>query len=158
MKNKVSICVTFVIVTQPKSFTAFIAAGAISITQPVDYEVQKVYYLAIVVSDNNVPPFSRTGTLTISITDICFPPQFLSTPYAVNIRQDVTASVVFLTPSVYIEEKDIPVYTITDISPWSPTNMNLFFIGLNCKCAHILKNNKVYCFYRPHEKKYIIFD
>jgi hypothetical protein len=131
--------VLVVIVTYQKGVTAFIVAGtgAISITQPVDYEMQKVYYLAIVVSDNNVPPFSRTGTLTISITDICFPPQFLSTPYAVNIRQNVTASVVFLTPSVYIEENDIPVYTITDISPWSPTNMNLFFIGLNSKCAHL---------------------
>jgi hypothetical protein len=77
--------------------------------------------------------FTRTGTLTISITDVCIVPVFRDTPYSVNIRQDVTASIVFMTPSVYIEEGDAVDYTILGVSPWSPKNMNLFSIVLQSK-------------------------
>ena len=104
-------------------------AGAISTVLPLDWETMPIYRLGIVVTDEY--GFERTSTLTISITDVCVAPVFQSTPYNTWVRQDVTASVVFLTPLAYIEELDQPDFTIISVTPWTATS--LFSIDLKSK-------------------------
>ena len=105
-------------------------AGAISTVLPLDWETMPIYRLGIVVTDEY--GFERTSTLTISITDVCIAPVFQSTPYNTWVRQDVTASVIFLTPLAYIEELDQPDFTIISVTPWTATSK--FSIDLKSKC------------------------
>lgn len=72
-----------------KKFTIDLKTGVISISEPLDYERAKEYFLTVQAKDGGVPPLNNLCTVNISVTDSNDnAPIFTQTSYNTRIRED----------------------------------------------------------------------
>ncbi|MFT7800284.1 protocadherin Fat 3-like [Arapaima gigas] len=72
-----------------EKFQIALATGTISVSEALDYEICKDYFLVVEAWDGGVPPLSAVTTVTISVTDVNDnPPRFSKDLYNVVVAED----------------------------------------------------------------------
>lgn len=100
-----------------------------SLTGAVRYCTQNVYYVPIVVTD--ACTYSRTSTLTVSITQVCDVPG-LNLPARVHVREDTYTRTNFFTVTASSWACKAPNFYIDQVAPWQ--SAWIFWIDPLSKC------------------------
>lgn len=117
--------VTFILTgTGSTDFSLNPTTGVVTLTRALDFETTPAYYLSVRASDSNGSV--ATTSLNVTVVDQNDSPQFLSTPYSVNIAENLPVGTTVI--KVVASDQD-PSDSLT--YSLSGTNNNHFNIGSN---------------------------
>ena len=115
--------------------------GQISLATTVSYcNGQKVYNVPVIVTD--ACGFSRTSTLTVSITEVCDPPVLNNLPLTVLVTEGLTSKTKFHTLTITSFSCYAPTYKIVSVDPWQASY--IFSIDQRSKSSIYLVLTKLY--------------